>query len=130
MEYIVRPRLGVFEPNADVVLDEELGAVVVAVEVAGADPASLRVEAGDRSLTISGIRLETVRIRHGSFIQKEISYGPFAKRVHLPVAVDLLGDAQATYADGVLVITLPIASPAYVPTTRTEIRMIVKRTLS
>jgi HSP20 family molecular chaperone IbpA len=130
MEYIVRPRLGTFEPNADVVVDEEQGVVLVAVEVAGADPKSLRVEVDDRSLTISGVRSEVARIRRGSFIQKEISYGSFAKRVRLPVLVDLLGDAQATYADGVLVITLPISSTAYVPATRTEIRMIVKRTLS
>jgi HSP20 family molecular chaperone IbpA len=130
MEYIVRPRLGTFEPNADVVVDEEQGAVIVAVEVAGADPKSLRVEVDDRSLTISGVRTEVVRIHRGSFVQKEISYGSFAKRVRLPVPVDLLGDAQATYADGVLVIALPISSTAYVPSTRTEIRMIVKRTLS
>lgn len=129
MEYIVRPRLGAFEPNADVVIDEERGVVLVAVEAAGADPASLRVELDDRSLAISGVRSETVRVRRGSFIQKEISYGSFAKRVRLPVVVDLLGDAQAEYADGVLVITLPISSAAYIPATRTEIRMIVKRTL-
>jgi HSP20 family molecular chaperone IbpA len=130
MEYIARPRLGAFEPNADVVVDEEQGEVVVAVEVAGADPQSLRVEVDDRSLIVSGVRTEMVRIRRGSFIQKEISYGSFAKRVRLPVAVDLLGDTQANYADGVLVITLPISSTAYLPVTRTEIRMIVKRTLS
>ncbi|MGB6984819.1 MAG: Hsp20/alpha crystallin family protein [Candidatus Aquilonibacter sp.] len=130
MEYIARPRLGAFEPNADVLVDEEQGVVIVAVEAAGADPESLRVEVDDRSLTISGVRSETMRIRRGSFIQKEISYGSFAKRVRLPAAVDLLGDAQANYADGVLVITLPISSTAYLPATRTEIRMIVKRTLS
>jgi HSP20 family molecular chaperone IbpA len=129
MEFIVRSRLG-FEPNADVVVDEEQSQVVVAVEVAGADPDSLRVAVDNRSLTISGVRAEPARIRHGSFIQKEISYGAFAKRIHLPVAVDLLGDAHANYADGVLVIALPISSTAYVPATRTEIRMIVKRTLT
>ena len=129
MEFIVRSRLG-FEPNADVVVDEEQGQVVVAVEVAGADPDTLRVALDGRSLTISGLRTEPARFRRGSFIQKEISYGSFAKRVQLPAAVDLLGDAQANYADGVLVITLPISSTAYVPSTRTEIRIIVKRTLS
>ncbi|HTV93748.1 MAG TPA: Hsp20/alpha crystallin family protein [Verrucomicrobiae bacterium] len=125
----MRSRLG-FEPNADVVIDEERGKVVVAVEVAGADPDSLRVALDGRSLTISGVRAELARFRRGSFIQKEISYGSFAKRIPLPAAVDLLGDAEANYADGVLVITLPISSTAYVPSTRTEIRMIVKRTLS
>jgi HSP20 family molecular chaperone IbpA len=129
MDFIVRSRLG-FEPNADVFVDEERGLVVVAVEVAGADPDSLRVEVDGRFLTISGVRLEPVRFRRGSFVQKEISYGPFGKQVGLPVPVDLLGDTHASYADGVLVIALPISSTAYLPATRTEIRMIVKRTLS
>jgi HSP20 family molecular chaperone IbpA len=129
MEFIVRSRVG-FEPNADVFVDEGRGQVVVAVEVAGADPESLRVEVDDRSLTIAGLRAEPVRFHRGSFIQKEISYGSFAKRVPLPVAVDLLGDAQANYADGVLVIALPISSTTFLPSTRTEIRMIVKRTSS
>lgn len=129
MEFIVRPRLG-FEPNADVVIDEEQSRLIVAVEVAGAEPESLRVEVDNRHLTISGVRAEPVRFRRGSFLQKEISYGQFVKRVRLPVAVDLLGDAHATYADGVLAIALPISDQAFLPATRTEIRMIVKRTLS
>ncbi len=129
MDFIVRPRLG-FEPNADVFIDEERGQLVVAVEVAGADPGSLRVEVDSHFLTIAGVRAEPVRFHRGSFLQKEISYGSFAKRVRLPVAVDLLGDAQASYADGVLAIALPISENAYLPTSRTEIRMIVKRTQS
>jgi HSP20 family molecular chaperone IbpA len=129
MEFIVRPRLG-FEPNADVFIDEERGQLVVAVEVAGAEPESLRVEVDSHHLLIGGVRPETVRFRRGSFLQKEISFGSFAKRIRLPVAVDLLGDAEANYADGVLVIALPISEQALLPATRTEIRMIVKRTLS
>jgi HSP20 family molecular chaperone IbpA len=129
MDFTVRSRLG-FEPNADVFVDEERGLVVVAVEVAGADPKTLRVEVDGRYLNISGVRSEPVRFQRGSFVQKEISYGPFGKQVGLPVAVDLLGDTHASYADGVLVIALPISSDAYLPATRTEIRMIVKRTLS
>jgi HSP20 family molecular chaperone IbpA len=129
MEFIVRPRLG-FEPNADVVIDDERRQLIVAVEVAGAEPDSLRVEVDTNYLTISGVRAEPVRFRRGSFVQKEISYGAFVKRVRLPVAVDLVGDAQASYADGVLAIALPISDEALLPVTRTEIRMIVKRTLS
>ena len=129
MEFIARPRLG-FEPNVDVFVDEERGQLVVAVEAAGAAPESLRVELDSYHLLITGLRAEPVRFRRGSFLQKEISYGSFAKRIRLPVAVDLLGDAQANYADGVLVIALPISEQALLPATRTEIRMIVKRTLS
>lgn len=104
--------------------------MVVAVELAGADPETLRVEVDDRFLTITGRRAEAVRYRHGSFIQKEIPYGGFAKRVQLPVAVDFLGEATATYHDGMLVIALPISATAYLPAARTEIRLILKRTIS
>ena len=129
MDFVVRPRLG-FEPNADVFVDEEQGQMVIAVELAGADPDSLRVDMDDRYLLITGRRAEAVRFRRGSWSQKEIAYGTFAKRVHLPVAVDFLGDAMASYHDGMLVIALPISSTAYLPSTRTEIRLILKRTLS
>ena len=128
MDFVLRPRLG-FEPNADVFIDEERGQVVVAVEAAGADPDSLRVSVDDGFLSISGRRTEVVSFRRGSFIQKEIAYGQFAKRIHLPVAVDF-SDVVAQYGDGVLVIALAISPTAYLPTARTEIRMIVKRTLS
>jgi HSP20 family protein len=129
MDFVVRPRLG-FEPNADVFVDEERGQIVVAVELAGADPESLRVAVDGRHLQITGRRAEAVRFRRGSFIQKEIAYGAFAKRIHLPVAVDFLGQAIASYADGVLVIALPVSPTAYLPATRTEIRMILKRSNS
>jgi HSP20 family molecular chaperone IbpA len=129
MDFVVRPRLG-FEPNADVFVDEERGQIVVAIEVAGADPESLRVAIDDRHLLITGRRAETVRFRHGSFIQKEIAYGPFAKRIHLPVAVDFTSESTASYAEGVLVIALPISPTAFLPPTRTEIRMILKRSIS
>lgn len=129
MEFIVRSRLG-FEPNADVFVDDERGQIVVAVEIAGADPDSLRIAIEDRHLQIAGRRSAPVRFAPGSLIQKEIAYGTFAKRVALPVAVDFLGEATASYADGVLVIALPVAPGAFLPSTRTEIRMIVKRTLS
>jgi HSP20 family molecular chaperone IbpA len=129
MDFVVRPRLG-FEPNADVFVDEERGQIIVAIELAGADPESLRVAVDDRYLLITGQRPEAVRFRRGSFIQKEIAYGGFAKRIHLPVSVDLLGEATASYADGLLVIALPVSPTAYLPSTRTEIRMILKRSIS
>lgn len=129
MDFVVRSRAGQFEPNADVVLDEAHGTVLVALEVPGADPESLRVSVDERSLVISGRRSIGSRLRHGSFVQKEIAEGEFAKRIALPVAIDY-GELVAKYADGVLVIAFPIATTAYVPTSRTEIRMIIKRTHS
>jgi len=127
MGLVIRPRLSHFEPNADVFVNDGTATAVVTVEVAGADPESLRIEIDDeRGLLISGRRREPDRSRAGSFAQKEIAYGDFAKRVHLPIAVECDG-ATATYADGVLAITLTLAPTAYRPTSRTEIHMIVKR---
>jgi HSP20 family protein len=127
MDFVIRPHLAGFEPSADVFVDEQRSVAIVMVDAAGADPDSLRVQIDESQLLISGRRPEPDRSRLGSFVQKEIAYGPFEKRVHLPVPVEYDG-ATATYHDGMLVITLAISSEAYLPTCRTEIRMIVKRT--
>ena len=126
MDFVLRTRIGTFEPNADVFIDEEGGRVVVVVEVAGVDPDALHVGVDERHLYVGGRRREAARLRHGSFAQKEIGYGEFVKRIGLPVPVEY-GDIAATYADGLLVIALPIAAMAYRPTARTELHILVKR---
>ena len=127
-ELVRRPRAGRWEPNADVVLDEQSRLLVVRAELAGADSDSVRVFVDERHLFISGRRSEGTRLRSGSFLQKEIADGEFVKKIHLPVAVQH-GEVTATYADGMLTIALPIAAEEYLPATRTEIRMVVKRIL-
>ncbi len=129
MDFVVRARAGHFEPSADVFLDEELGRLVVHVDLAGVDPASVRVAADERTLVISGTRRNETRLRRGSFLLKEIAYGDFRKEIHLPVGVDYEA-ASARYADGLLTIAIAISPTGYIPTTRTDIRMIVKRTLA
>jgi len=129
MEFVLRTKVGIFEPNTDVFVDEDRGRVVAIVDVAGADPDTLRVGFDERHLYIGGRRLEPVRLRNGSFVQKEITYGEFGKRIHLPVAVEYT-DVAASYADGLLIIALPIATTAYRPTARTELHILVKRTHS
>lgn len=128
MDFVLRPRVGQFEPNADVFLDEASSRIVVKVELAGADPDCVRVEVRERSLVISGVRRDGTRERVGSLVQKEIAYGEYSKEIHLPVAVRF-EKIVAEYADGILVIALPTSETQYVPTTRTAIAMIVKRTL-
>ena len=127
MEFVVRARLGAFAPNADVFVDEDQRRIVVVVEVAGADPESLRVVFDDRSLIIGGRR--RARLRGGSFLQKEIAHGEFVKRIALPVAVEY-DRIAATYEDGFLIVVAPLAATAYQPTARTELHILVKRTHS
>lgn len=129
MDMVVLRSRAVWEPNADVVIDDDGRTLVVRVELAGADSESLRVFVDERHLFISGRRADTARLRGGSFLQKEIADGQFVKKLALPVGVQY-GEVTATYADGMLTIALPIASTDYIPATRTEIRMIVKRILA
>jgi HSP20 family protein len=129
MEFVVRTRLATFQPNADVFIDEEGRRVVAVIEVAGADPETLRVVFDERSLVAAGRRLESARLRCGSFVQKEIAHGEFVKRIPLPVAIEYEGVA-ASYEDGFLIVVAPIAATAYLPTARTELHVIVKRTNS
>ncbi len=129
MEFIVRTRLGAFAPNADVFIAEDQRSVIVVVEVAGADADSLRVVFDERCLVITGRRLQAARWRRGSFVQKEIARGDFVKRIPLPVAIEY-DRVAASYEDGLLVVVAPIAATAYMPTSRTELHLVVKRTHS
>ncbi|HVR47844.1 MAG TPA: Hsp20/alpha crystallin family protein [Candidatus Binatia bacterium] len=129
MEFVVRARLGTFAPNADVFVDEDKCSVIVVVEVAGADAESLSVYFDESCLVISGRRLQAAHWRRGSFAQKEIARGDFVKRIPLPVAIEY-DRVTASYDDGLLVVVAPIAVTAYMPTSRTELHLVVKRTHS
>jgi HSP20 family protein len=120
---------GRFEPNADVFIDEAGERMVVQVEIAGSDVGELRVAIDDRSLVIAGRRTDRGEHRSASILRKEILHGEFFKKIRLPLPVDDAG-ASATYRDGILTITLPLAANDRIPTITTEIRMTVTRTLA
>ncbi len=121
-----RARPGQFAPNADVYVSPDGRTMLVAVEIAGAEPTDLRVMVEARRLHILGRRHDRERGGRGSVFLKEIAYGDFAKQIHLPVPV-AYDDASASYRDGILTIRLPISERAALPASRTEIRMTVKR---
>ena len=118
-----------WSPNTDVFVDEEGGLVIVKVELAEADLERLHVGVDERYLFIVGRRTDGTRFTRGSFLQKEIEYGDFLKKIHLPLAIER-ENVSATYGAGMLTIRLPIATHEALPASRTEIRMIVKRTLA
>ena len=120
---------GRFEPNTDVLLDEGAGAVVIHVELSGADAESLRVTIDDACLTIAGSRALADVSRSVSLLRKEIQYGEFFKAIRLPLPVADAG-ATALYRDGLLTIRLPLDESKQLPIVRTTIRMTVRRTLA
>ena len=123
-----RARTGQFTPNCDVFVEDGGKTIVVNVELAGADPDELRVGVEKRALLIIGRRVDRSEKRY-ELLQKEIEYGEFCKKIHLPVAV-AYEHASATYEDGFLTIRLPVVSQAVQPANRAELRMIVKRIVS
>jgi HSP20 family protein len=120
-----RSRPGRFEPNADVFSSADGTEILVNVEIAGADPADLRVMLEDRRLYIAGRRSDRERAGRGSVHMKEIEFGDFVKKIHLPVDI-AYDEATASYRDGILSIRLPV-SQARQPAHRTELRMTVRR---
>ena len=121
-----RVRPGRFAPNVDVALNDDGSILLVTVEIAGAEPAELRVMVEERHLFILGRRPDTQREARGTYLMKEIEYGEFAKKIHLPVQV-AYEDASAAYRDGMLTIRLPVSRDVRLPRSRTELRMTVKR---
>ncbi len=95
-----------WRPPTDVYETEDT--IVVRVEVAGMKEADFTISLVERSLSIRGIRQDTSERR--AYHQMEIAFGEFHTEVELPYLVipDKVG---ATYRDGFLRITLPIAQP-------------------
>ena len=99
-----------WQPRVD--LHETSDAIVVKVELAGVDGASLRVHLSrdDRYLTISGNRHETEEERAGRIrcYQLEIYFGPFERQIALPTDIRINREGiTARYTNGVLVVSLP-----------------------
>jgi HSP20 family protein len=96
-----------FRPNADVYYSKVDNAIFVKLELPGIDAEAVHLEVEDRLLKISGQRIDR-RQREKVYQQMEIFYGPFERRITLPVEVDARS-AKALYENGFLEIELPLA---------------------
>ncbi|WP_251152852.1 Hsp20/alpha crystallin family protein [Cellulosimicrobium sp. Marseille-Q4280] len=82
---------------------------VLAVDLPGIDPGSIDVSCEDRTLTIRAER--TARSAEGQWLLRERPTGTVARQVTLGrgLALDQIG---ASYADGVLTLTIPVSEEA------------------
>ncbi len=96
------PALAVFE-------DED--AFVVEFEAAGMKKDDFNISLHEGSLTVSGERRSEKTEREGESFRSERFFGSFSRTVEIPTAVkaDAVG---ATYADGILRVSLPKAEDA------------------
>ena len=108
------PRFGVqlrggFRPRIDVMRTEEPDELRVVVDLSGIEPEDVHVVVNERALVIAGQRKRPQPESRLSYHLLEIEYGPFERRIGLPVDVDP-ARARATYERGLLTVTLPVAS--------------------
>ncbi len=82
---------------------------VLAVDLPGVDPGTIDVSCEDRTLTIRAER--TARSGEGQWLVRERPTGTFARQLTLGrgLALDRI---EASYADGVLSLTIPVADEA------------------
>jgi HSP20 family protein len=82
---------------------------VLAVDLPGIDPGSIDVSCEDRTLTIRAER--TPRSGEGQWLLRERTTGTVARQVALGRGL-ALDQIAASYADGVLTLTIPVAEEA------------------
>jgi HSP20 family protein len=87
--------------------------LALAAPLAGLEPEDIRITIDGRHVTIDG-KQRGPRQHELDLLQAEWSVGPYHRELELPEAVDG-GLANATYGNGVLVLTLPKADATSQP---------------
>lgn len=111
------PEIDVFEKN---------GRLVTRVDLPGVKKEDVKVEVADGQLTISGERKSEFEEEKEQYYRCEREYGSFYRSVPLPEGTKL-EDVQATFADGVLEVSVPLPAPAEPKAKRIEIREASKK---
>ncbi len=98
-----------FSPAVESFIDRDNKKFHCQVVLPGVDPKDVDIQVQGNTLTITGERTNTRETRDADFLQREITYGSFARSIVLPEGVDK-EKVTAEYRNGVLEITAPIAT--------------------
>lgn len=96
-----------FEPQCDCYRTDDPPALHLTIELPGVDPAAVRIVAAGTALVVSGVR-ERPHPASARYLQVEIEYGPFERRIELGEDVDA-DAATATYEAGMLRLEVPLS---------------------
>jgi HSP20 family protein len=91
-------------PEADV--EQTADATVYKFDLPGVSAEQMHVSVDDHLLTISGERTDEHEEKHEGFLSRERAYGRFERSMRLPQAIQGQ-DIKASFADGVLTVTVP-----------------------
>jgi len=97
--------------DAPIDVSRERDRYVVDADLPGVDPQSIEVSVDGRWLTIRADRSATAETTRGEWLVRERTDASVVRRVTLGQDVDPDG-TEATYHDGVLTVTVPIAAAA------------------
>ncbi len=110
---------GVFAPAMDVF--QTKAAAIVKTPLAGVDPDKVNISIEHDVVTLEGTMEQQSEVDEKDYDRKEIRSGTFHRAVALPTAVD--GDkANATFENGMLIITIPKEERAKPKTIKVEIK--------
>jgi len=85
--------------------------LVVKAPLPGVKPEDIDVTVVGETLTIRGETKEEKEVKEENVIRRERRFGAFSRTVDLPAPVDA-NKAKATFENGVLTLTLPVAEEA------------------
>jgi HSP20 family molecular chaperone IbpA len=89
-----------WSPPVDMVDQDDL--IIVYIDIPGIDPTSLHIDFYNNVIEISGDRDKP----YATSLRKEIAYGPFTKKITLPLSVTNNNSVKVTSTNGVLIITI------------------------
>lgn len=106
-------------PKVDVL--EKDNRLITRVDLPGVKKEDVSVEVTDGQLTLSGERKSETENKNGNVYRAECEYGSFYRTVPLPQGVKP-EDVKATFANGVLEVSVPLPAPATTNGTKVPIQ--------
>jgi HSP20 family protein len=113
-----RAPLAPWTPNIEVVYVNH--AIVVRAELPGIKKEEVKLEIVDGALMIEGERKYEKEVTKKGYFTTERAYGTFYRRIPLPEEAKV-GEAKATFKDGVLEVTIPAPALEKEPARRLDI---------
>lgn len=115
------PGLAEWQISPAVDLTEEDGGYRVTAELPGIDPKNVEVKVSDGQLTIRGEKSQETKEEKADYHMSERRYGTFQRSFGLPASVDP-EKIEASFANGVLTVSLPKSAAAKASEKKIEVK--------